>query len=47
MAKVVLPDGLGFMAHMLDRDGNRVGLMVSHSHDSGRYAGVRALENGY
>lgn len=26
MAKVALPDGVGFMAHMLDMDGNRVGL---------------------
>lgn len=26
MAKVALPDGVGFMAHMLDVDGNRVGL---------------------
>jgi predicted enzyme related to lactoylglutathione lyase len=26
MGKVVLPEGLGFMAHMLDVDGNRVGL---------------------
>lgn len=26
MGKVALPDGLGFMAHMLDVDGNRVGL---------------------
>ena len=26
MGKVALPDGLGFMGHMLDADGNRVGL---------------------
>lgn len=26
MGRVALPDGLGFMAHMLDVDGNRVGL---------------------
>ena len=26
MDKVALPDGVGFMAHMLDVDGNRVGL---------------------
>ena len=26
MGKVALPEGLGFMAHMLDLDGNRVGL---------------------
>ena len=26
MAKVALPGGVGFMAHMLDVDGNRVGL---------------------
>ena len=26
MGQVALPDGLGFMAHMLDVDGNRVGL---------------------
>ncbi len=26
MGKVALPEGLGFMAHMLDVDGNRVGL---------------------
>lgn len=26
MDKVALPDGLGYMAHMLDVDGNRVGL---------------------
>jgi predicted enzyme related to lactoylglutathione lyase len=26
MGKVALPDGLGVMAHMLDVDGNRVGL---------------------
>jgi predicted enzyme related to lactoylglutathione lyase len=26
MAKVALPDGVGYMAHMLDMDGNRVGL---------------------
>lgn len=26
MGKVALPEGLGYMAHMLDLDGNRVGL---------------------
>jgi len=26
MTKVALPDGVGYMAHMLDVDGNRVGL---------------------
>lgn len=26
MGKVALPEGLGFMAHMRDVDGNRVGL---------------------
>ena len=26
LGKVALPEGLGFMAHMLDVDGNRVGL---------------------
>lgn len=26
MGRVALPEGLGFMAHMLDVDGNRVGL---------------------
>lgn len=26
MGRVALPEGLGFMAHMLDMDGNRVGL---------------------
>lgn len=26
MGRVALPEGLGFMAHMLDLDGNRVGL---------------------
>jgi predicted enzyme related to lactoylglutathione lyase len=29
MGKVALPEGLGFMAHMLDVDGNRVGLHAS------------------